>query len=212
MPSDETSTDPHLDPEAWPRLIEELAVEAILVLIASWMGAKLRQEQSPEDIWQETLCLAWRDREQHEWRDPQSYRRWVLGIARNRVRDAVTHMRAQKRGGGKRPELLSVLADACGEDVSVSGLLPPNSETPSRTAILRDRARAMEAALETLPEEYRDALRLRLFEQLPLKEVARELDVSLATAKKRVYLGADLYRTALREVLSRVPGSRGSAP
>lgn len=210
MPSHEPP--PHLDPAAWPRLIEDLAVEAILVLISSWMGARLKQELSPEDIWQETLCLAWRDREQHEWIDLPSYRRWVIGIARNRVRDAVTRMDAQKRGGGKRPELLSVLAEACGDDASVSGLLPPDSETPSRTAILRDRARAMETALMTLPRDYRDPLRLRLFEQLPLKEVAEELGVSLATAKKRVYLGADLYRTALREVLSRVPGSRGSAP
>ena len=179
------------------------------MLISTWMGPRLKQETSSEDLWQETLYLAWRDRGQHEWVDLPSYRRWILGIARNRVREAVTHMKAQKRGGGKRPELLSVMADNCGEDVSVSGLLPPNSETPSRIAHVRDRVRVMEAALQTLPEDYRDALRLRIFEQLPLKEVAEQLDVSLATTKKRVYLGAELYRTALREVLSQVPGSSG---
>ncbi len=185
-------------------------MEAILVLISSWMGARLKQDSSPEDLWQETLCMAWRDRTQHEWRDVSHYRRWVLGIARNRVREAVKHSGAQKRGGGKKPELLSVLAEACGEDASVSGLLPPNSETPSRMAHLADRARQMESSLETLPPEYRDALRLRIFEQLPLKEVAEELEVSLATAKKRVYLGAELYRSALREALSHVPGARRS--
>ncbi len=211
MPPSDSSTGPHLDAAAWPRLIQDLAVEAILLVISSWMGPRLRQELTPEDIWQETLCLAWRDRHQHVWRDLPSYRRWILGIARNRIRDAVTYLSAQKRGGGKRPELLSALAFACGDDDSVSGLLPVNSQTPSRTAMLRDRARAMERALSSLAVEYRDAVRLRLFERLPLKEVAKQLGVSLATAKKRVYLGAELYRTALREVLSHVPGSRGAS-
>ena len=203
--------DPHEDPEAWPRLIDDLAAEAILVLISGWMGPWLKQEMSPEDLWQETLCLAWRDREQHAWQDLASYRRWVLGIARNRVREAVTHHKAQKRGGGHRPVLLSVMATDGSEDRSASGFLPANSETPSRIAHLRDRARVMETALDSLPEEYGDALRLRIFEQLPLKEVAGQLGVSLATTKKRVYLAAELYRNALREVLSRVPGSRGAA-
>ena len=177
------------------------------MLISNWMGPWLKQELSPEDIWQETLCLAWRDRGQHEWKDLPGYRRWILGIARNRVREAVTSLKAQKRGGGNRPVLMSVMAEGPGEDQSVSGLLPCDSETPSRIAHLRDRARVMEAALDCLPEQYRDALRLRIFEQLPLKEVARQLEVSLATTKKRVYLAAELYRNALRQVLSQVPGS-----
>ena len=67
----------------------------------------------------------------------------------------------------------------------------------------------MEKALTSLPLPYQEALRLRLFEQLSLGEVARRIGVSLATAKKRVYLGARLYEEALREALGRSPEERG---
>ncbi|HHI81180.1 MAG TPA: sigma-70 family RNA polymerase sigma factor [Planctomycetes bacterium] len=209
MPSSDAQVQPHRDAEAWPALIQGLSVEAILVLISTWMGPRLREVLSAEDLWQETLCMAWRDREQHEWQGPLAYRRWILGIARNRVREAVTRMRAQKRGGGKQPQLLSALRDSQDDRASVSDLLPPYSETPSRVLSLRERRQAMEKALVSLPGPYQEALRLRLFEQLSLGEVARRIGVSLATAKKRVYLGARLYEEALREALGRSPEERG---
>ncbi len=203
MPSSDAKIQPHRDAEAWPALIQSLSVEAILVLISTWMGPKLRGMLTSEDLWQETLCMAWRDREQHEWQGLAPYRRWILGIARNRVREAVTRLGAQKRGGGKQPRLLSVLREGVDEKASVSDLLPPYSETPSRILSLRERRQAMETALCSLPGPYQEALRLRLFEQLSLKEVASQLSVSLATAKKRIYLGAKLYQEALRAALSR---------
>jgi RNA polymerase sigma factor (sigma-70 family) len=206
MPTSDAKMQPHRDRGAWPSLVQNLSVEAILVLISSWMGPRLRRLWSPEDLWQETLFLAWRDRDQHEWKGVAAYRRWILGIARNRVREATTQMLALKRGGGNLPRSLSSLCDSQVDGTSASEILPPHSETPSRILSLRERRRAMEAALRTLPEEFGQALRSRLFEQKPLKEVAEGLGVSLATAKKRVYLGAQLYRKALRAALSQLPG------
>ncbi len=208
MATSDAKCQPHLDPEAWPGLLQNLAVEAILVVISSWMGPKLRQHCSPEDLWQETLFYAWRDGSQHQWRGLAAYRRWILGIARNRVREAVTQLKALKRGGGKLPKSLSFLQEGAEEGVRASDPLPPLSETPSRILSLRERRLSMEKALQRLPKEYEEALRLRLFEQLELKEVAKGLGVSLATAKKRVYLGAELYREALSEVLSQIPKER----
>jgi RNA polymerase sigma-70 factor (ECF subfamily) len=52
--------------------------------------------------------------------------------------------------------------------------------------------------IETLPEGYRDALRLSEIESLPLKEVAERLNISLPGAKSRVQRGrAKLKRAFL---------------
>ncbi len=58
---------------------------------------RLKRQLSAEDIWQETLCMAWRDREKHRWQGPRSYRGWLLAIAKNRIRDAADRMDAKKR-------------------------------------------------------------------------------------------------------------------
>ena len=43
-----------------------LDVENILVLVATWMGSRVKQEMTAEDT-QEILFMAWRVRDQHEW-------------------------------------------------------------------------------------------------------------------------------------------------
>ena len=52
---------PHRDPTEWGRLVESLDVASIFVVIASWLGPKLRAELAVEDVWQETLWRSWRD-------------------------------------------------------------------------------------------------------------------------------------------------------
>lgn len=201
MPTPDAPTAPHRDAAAWPLLIAGLGVESLLVLISTWMAPRLRRELSPEDLWQETLFMAWRDRAQHEWTDAPAYRRWLLGIARNRMRDSVTIMTAKKRGEGRVALNLSELPGADGGDSEVPPILPVSSTTPSRVAEGRERLEAMEEALTSLPDEYREAVRMRLFEQLTLPRIAEELGITLAMAKKRVYLGAERYRIRLSERL-----------
>jgi len=155
------------------------------------------------------LLMAWRDRHRHDWQDLPAYRRWVLAIARNRVRDAATTLSALKRGGDAR----RAWTDAPSDGPDPLDELPRASISPSGLAIQRERSRAMAAALESLPEELRDAVRLRLFEQLSLAEVAEQLGIALSTAKKRVYIGSRVYREALRAVSSTLsPILRVTAP
>jgi len=184
-------------------LIDRVGAESILVLISSWMGPHLRRELSAEDIWQEALAMAWRDREKHTWRDLPSYRNWLLAIARNRVRDAVKLCSAGKRGGGRHIDSLSAPSAAQGDDGVGLPEQVADSLTPSRVAMRRERTLAMLRALRSLPVEYREAVRLRLFERMSLADVAASLGVSLATAKKRIYCGSRLYRDRLRLALSR---------
>jgi RNA polymerase sigma-70 factor (ECF subfamily) len=191
------TAEPHRDPTEWGRLVESLDAASIFVVLGSWLGVRLRGQVSVEDIWQETLWCSWRDRDQHEWRNLSSWRTWLLSIAKNRVRDAARTAGREKRGGDHVTAPFSSLADR----ESVSALLPPGSTTPSRVAGFRERARAMELALEGLEPELRDIVHLRLFEEVPMREVAEQLGLPLSTAKERLLRGVTRYRFRLRQIL-----------
>ncbi len=146
--------------------------------------------------------MAWRDRENHDWQGLRSYRAWLLGIAKNRIRNAAEWMDAKKRGGGQEVETFSTLLAS--RDGSLSALLPPHSTTPSRMAGDRERAAVMEAALRSLPPELEEIVRLRFFEQLSMSRVAERLGIPVSTAKKYSFRGAALYRMKLKEGLSSI--------
>jgi len=188
---------PHHDPTTWCRLVDSLDAATIFVVIGSWLGPDVRAEVSVEDVWQETLWMAWRDRQQHEWQSLSRYRSWLLGIAHNRVRETVRAQSRMKRGGTRPTARFS---DIGGAD-TVDGYLPPQSTTPSRTASHLERARVLEHALVALDEPLRDVVRLRVFEEVPLTESAARLGLPLSTFKDRLVRGLRDYRRELQRRL-----------
>lgn len=188
---------PHLDPTTWGRLVDTLDPAPILVVIGSWIGPDARREVAVEDVWQETLWMAWRDRHQHDWQGLGRYRAWLLGIAHNRVREAVRKFARKKRGGGTALTRFSEL----GGHETVDGYLPPQSTTPSRTATHLERARVLEQVLLSLEEPLRDVVRLRVFEEVSLVESAQRLGLPLSTFKDRLVRGLRSYRRELQRRL-----------
>ena len=66
----------------------------------------------------------------------------------------------------------------------------------------------MLAALEGLPDELRGVVRLRLFEQVTLEEIAARLGIGEPAARQRFRKGAALYRKRLETALSMRSGTR----
>lgn len=185
-------------------LLERLNPAAMLVRVESRMSAELRQAMSPEDIWQETLLYAWRDRAQLVWRGLPEFRAWLMEIAENRIRDAVERFAAAKRDRSREQGLVRG-ADQSGH--GTAGLEPPaRTKTPSSAAAHSEQALVMREALAALPEIYRDVLRLRLFEEWERERIARELGLTIPAVKHRIRLGAALYREKLAIAMS----SRGA--
>lgn len=205
-----SETPPHLDSLQWDRLIESVGPESILVVISGWLGREVKRVWSAEDVWQETLAQAWRDREQHTWTGVQEYRRWLLSIAHNRVRDAGRRATAAKRGGGDGQALFSDLAPSQA-DRSLSALLPAGSTTPSRVAGARERAGLMEDALESVSADCAVVLREHLFGDRPMPEVAAELGIGLSAAWYRLRKGSEQYARALSVLRSRSLAAGASA-
>lgn len=173
-------------PGAWERLVEEARPAMLLVTVEARMGPLLRRQFSPEDILQEALLHAWRDRISAPTHCPRLFRAWLIAVIENRLRDAARRHTAAKRAREV-------------PDVSLQDDVPI-SATPGRIAAYRERAALMKSALQKLPEDVRDIVRLRLFEQLELAVIAEHTGLSINVLRHRLRRGAELYAGFLREL------------
>jgi len=197
-------------PQAWERLIESVKPASLLLVIERRMSAGLKVAQTAEDILQEALLHAWRDRRQFEWRGIGSFRAWLLVIITHRIQDAADRTSADKRHGGPVVSF-STLAGRGATTTSAESGIPAGSTTPSRLAAYREQAEVMRHALASLPEEFREIVGLRLFEQSPLEEIAARLGLGPEAVRHRFRKGSELYVRRLRAALAPRPSAEPEA-
>jgi RNA polymerase sigma factor (sigma-70 family) len=184
---------------SWSGLIEAAGPASLLVVIHARMGETLRSRVAPEDILQEVLLQAWRDRGDVQWHGPQAFRSWLLTLIDHRLADAADHFNAVKRGGpgiGTHPDP----SDARRRDDPMPD--PPLSTTPSRLASCREQSELMRRALDEVPDDCRDVVRLRLFDEMPAATIAVRLGIGESAVRHRFRRGAAVYRVALSRMLS----------
>jgi RNA polymerase sigma-70 factor (ECF subfamily) len=169
----------------------------LLAFIDRRLGTALRRKIEPDDLFQETSAEAVRSLPEVQLGDRDPFN-WLCQVAERRIIDAHRRFFGQKRdaarevslnagGGGStsttRPGLINLLVA---------------SMTSASQAFSRDQRQVrVLAALEKLPEEHREALRLRYLEGLPSKEIADRLGKSDGAV--RVMLTRSLAK--LQEIL-----------
>jgi RNA polymerase sigma factor (sigma-70 family) len=192
----------------WDDLIQSVGPASLLLTIEHRMGAALKSKIRAEDILQESLLHAWRDRGKVEWRGLRSFRSWLLTIIDNRI-NLIAHQQGALRRGGN--ENVRTIAGLDGADFRAPGsVMPLVSTTPSRVALYREQAAAMHSSLAALPEEVREIVRLRLFEQRTLDQISEILAINVPTVRYRFARGLEQYRTKLREYFSSMAGAAAS--
>jgi RNA polymerase sigma-70 factor, ECF subfamily len=164
--------------------------------ISRLLSDALRSRVDPEDIVQETAAAAMRALGQGE-RTEKDLFGWLCDLADQRIVDAYRrHVRAQKRSVVREAR---VPRQGGGSSrLSFAQLLQASFTTPSQAAVRSEQEQKVLDALETLPADQRDAIRLHFLEGLPSKEIARRLgkdDVAV-----RVMLSRSIQR--LRRLLS----------
>jgi RNA polymerase sigma-70 factor (ECF subfamily) len=151
----------------------------LMAFIDRRLGAGLRRKVEPDDLYQEVSAEALRSLGEVDLsqRDPFS---WLCQVAERRIidahrkyfgsqkRDAAREVSINSPGGGStsssRPGLVNLLVA---------------SMTSASQAFSRDQKQLrMLTALEQLPEEHREALRLRYLEGMPSKQIADKLGKS----------------------------------
>ena len=136
----------------------------------------LRDPAEAQDVVHDTFVTLWEKAGTFEVNRGSAFA-WAVTLVRNRAIDRVRMRR-------RRAELLaqSVPADLGYADA-------PASASGDESAALDDEARAIRAAVATLPLEQKRALELAFFSGLTQEEIARKLSEPLGTVKARIRRG-----------------------
>ncbi|WP_437193099.1 RNA polymerase sigma factor [Planctomicrobium sp. SH527] len=142
------------------------------------------------DVVQDAFLLAFQ--KLHTFRKDASFYSWLFRIAYN---VAVTNRRKIRKGISS----LSAPADEGARDVS-----DPHPESdPSRAMQTSEISDQVQAALEQLAPEYKDALILKEIEGFQYEEISTLLNCPVGTVRSRIHRARQLLRERLARVVER---------
>ena len=166
-------------------LFEQIALPHLDALYS----AALRLTHNPDDakdLLQETVLRAYRCF--HQFAPGTNCRAWLLTILYNNFRNICRRGKFERSADDSEIE----------REVEARAMLDdPAPCNPEDLLALRMAGQRIEAALRTLPPDFREALLLVDVQDLNYQEVAVVLDVPIGTVKSRVSRGRALMRLTL---------------
>ena len=172
------------------------AMEQLLANVAPSIqrfGIRMCQnDDDAEDVLQDALLTIANHLAEFEGRS--SFSSWAFTLARSAC--------SRKRRGLKNQPHLSL------DDTSESREI---SASPEQQVADREMARALNAALDRLPEDYREIIILRDVEDLTAPETAEALGISVEAVKSRLHRARHALRDALKPVLEPHPVAAAAA-
>ena len=150
-------------------LFEILVRENSRMLIA-YIRSAVRDDSAADDIWQETMLVAWRRIDAYDRTRP--FGPWLRGIANNTI---LAHYRkSQREVAVDDSESLEYLSWRFEQVHQLAG-----DTFDEKLGALRD-------CVNRLPENYRQAIKLRYLENRKPTQLSQQLNVALETVKKRL--------------------------
>jgi RNA polymerase sigma-70 factor (ECF subfamily) len=179
----------------------ELLVVKYQRRIERLIGRMVRDVDLVEDIAQETFIRAYRALAQ--FRGEAQFYTWLYRIAVNTAKKAL--------GDLKRDPLVSESAlrgrDDDDETSSVENELT-TSETPETVLAAKEIAATVNAAMEALPEELRQAVTLREIEGLSYEEIAEVMNCPIGTVRSRIFRAREAISAKVKPMLENQSGKR----
>ncbi|MBE7734010.1 sigma-70 family RNA polymerase sigma factor [Devosia sp. CC-YST696] len=166
----------HADMDAFQSLFQSYAPR-----IRAYLLKLTRNAQAAEDLMQETMLAIWRKAGQY---DPArgTASAWIFTIARNIWIDAWRKQR--------RPEI----------DPNDPALAAAPEPDAANQMEMRQSHDALHKAMQTLPKEQIELIRLSFFEEASHSVIAKQLGLPIGTVKSRIRLAFGRLRTALEAV------------
>lgn len=153
---------------------DELAARYRAAVVRTAQGIVGREDA--EDVAQDALLLAFKALPSID--EPPKFAAWLSAITRHRALRFSKRERSHQAG---RIDLDLFLLE------QVQALSHPMVESPEGDDELR-------MALENVPADYALVLRLRFFDEMPLKRIGAFLGTPLSTVKWRIHRGKQLLR------------------
>ncbi len=166
------------------------------------IGRMVRDVDLVEDIAQETFIRAYRAL--HQFRGDAQFYTWLYRIAVNTAKKALVDM--------KRDPTISESALRRGSDDDDETYRPGNEptteETPETVLAAAEIARAVEAAMDALPAELRQAVTLREIEGMSYEEIAEVMNCPIGTVRSRIFRAREAISARVKPMLDNQSGKR----
>src|SRR5262245_23586622 len=169
------------DADALGKLLE-LYRPYLMLLSQIQLDRRLHRKVDPTDMVQEAFLEAARDFGQFQGSTEPELICWLRRILATNLANLVRHYIGTQRRDVRLERELQVAVDESSELLD-RGLAAAGS-SPSQQASRREQAVVLAAALQELPEHYRDVIVLRNLQGLSFPEIAQRLERSVDSVEK----------------------------
>ncbi|WP_119153737.1 RNA polymerase sigma factor RpoE [Caldimonas tepidiphila] len=179
----------------------ELLVVKYQRKIERLIGRMVRDQDLVQDIAQETFIRAYRALPQ--FRGESAFYTWLYRIAVNTAKKALAELR--------RDPLVSESALALAGDEDETSRVEnelSDGETPEAVLASKEIAATVNAAIEALSEDLRQAITLREIEGLSYEEISDVMNCPIGTVRSRIFRAREAIAQRLRPLLDTREGKR----
>ena len=164
------------------------------------IGRMVRDVDLVEDIAQETFIRAYRALAQ--FRGEAKFYTWLYRIAVNTAKKFLMDL--------KRNPTVSENASKSDDDDETSRVENEltSSETPEAILASKEIAQIINAAMQALPEELREAITLREIEGLSYEEISEAMDCPIGTVRSRIFRAREAISAKIKPLLENQAGKR----
>lgn len=166
------------------------------------IGRMVRDVDLVEDIAQETFIRAYRAL--HQFRGDAQFYTWLYRIAVNTAKKALVDL--------KRSPLVTESALRGADDDEDETYRPQNeltsAETPESLLAAKEIAAAVNAAMDALPEDLRQAVTLREIEGLSYEEISEVMRCPIGTVRSRIFRAREAISARVKPMLENQAGKR----
>ncbi|MCF8160017.1 MAG: RNA polymerase sigma factor RpoE [Polaromonas sp.] len=165
------------------------------------IGRMVRDVNLVEDIAQETFIRAYRAL--HQFRGDAQFYTWLYRIAVNTAKRFLLKLKND-------PAVFQSALQSYDEDDETFQRRsePSTDETPESVLAAKEIGQAVNAALEALPDDLKQALTLREIDGLSYEEIAEVMNCPLGTVRSRIFRAREAVSSKVKPMLERQTGKR----
>ena len=164
------------------------------------IGRMVRDVDLVEDIAQETFIRAYRAL--HQFRGDAQFYTWLYRIAVNTAKKSLMEL---KRDPTVSESFLKSDDD---DETKPRRNEPISDETPESVFAAKEIATVVNAAMEALPEDLRQAVTLREIEGLSYEEISTVMNCPIGTVRSRIFRAREAISAKLKPMLENQSGQR----
>lgn len=164
------------------------------------IGRMVRDTDLVEDIAQETFIRAYRAL--HQFRGDAQFYTWLYRIAINTAKKFLLELK-------REPGITRTFSDKDTDDETFSQKQEPTTdETPETVLAAKELAAVVNAAVDDLPADLKQALVLREMEGLSYEEIAVSMNCPIGTVRSRIFRARDAVSAKIKPLLDKQTGKR----